>query len=108
MLSPADTRTWAGLAHLLGGLLGFLAPLIIWLVFRERSQVVDSEGKRALNFQIVVTLVLVAVNIVLPDFLSNLAWFAVYVTSVVFGVLNFQAANSGRPTRYPVDLRIVK
>jgi len=107
-LSPADTRTWAGLAHLLGGILGFLAPLVIWLVLRERSHVVDAEAKKALNFQILVTIVLVAANIVLPGFLEGLVVFGVWVTSLVFGILNFQAFNNGRETSYPVDVKIVR
>ncbi|MET4223713.1 DUF4870 domain-containing protein [Oerskovia enterophila] len=107
-LSPADTKTWASLSHLLGGILGFLAPLVIWLVFRERSYVVDGEAKKALNFQIIVAIVLVGANLVLPGFIEGLVVFGVWVTSLVFGVLNFQAVGKGQTTRYPVDVRIVK
>jgi uncharacterized protein len=107
-LSPADTKTWAGLSHLLGGILGFLAPLAIWLLFRQRSHVVDAEAKRALNFQILVLIVLVGANLVLPGFIEGLVIFGVWVTSLVFGIVNFQAFNNGRPTSYPVDVRIVK
>jgi uncharacterized protein len=106
-LSPADTKTWAGLSHLLGGILGFLAPLVIWLVFRERSHVVDGEAKKALNFQILVVLVLIGANF-LPGFIDGLVIFGVWVTSLVFGILNFQAFNNGRETSYPVDVKIVK
>ncbi|MFD6092959.1 DUF4870 domain-containing protein [Oerskovia sp. NPDC060338] len=107
-LSPADTKTWASLSHLLGGILGFLAPLVIWLVFRERSYVVDGEAKKALNFQILVAIVLVGANLVLPGFIEGLVVFGVWVTSLVFGVLNFQAVGKGQMTRYPVEVRIVK
>ncbi|MHA7134145.1 DUF4870 domain-containing protein [Oerskovia turbata] len=107
-LSPADTKTWAGLSHLLGGILGFLAPLAIWLLFRQRSHVVDAEAKRALNFQILVFIVLVGANLVLPGFIEGLVIFGVWVTSLVFGIVNFQAFNNGRPTSYPVDVKIVK
>ncbi|KRD36759.1 MULTISPECIES: DUF4870 domain-containing protein [Oerskovia] len=107
-LSPADTKTWASLSHLLGGILGFLAPLVIWLVFRERSYVVDGEAKKALNFQILVAIVLVGANLVLPGLLEGLVIFGVWVTSLVFGVLNFQAVGKGQATSYPVDVRIVK
>jgi uncharacterized protein len=107
-LSPADTKTWAGLSHLLGGILGFLAPLVIWLVFRERSQVVDAEAKKSLNFQILVAIVLIGANLVLPGFIEGLVIFGVWVTSLVFGILNFQAFNNGRETSYPIDVKIVK
>ncbi len=107
-LSPADTKTWASLSHLLGGILGFLAPLVIWLVFRERSYVVDGEAKKALNFQILVAIVMVGANLVLPGFLEGLVVFGVWVTSLVFGILNFQAVGKVQPTRYPVDVKFVK
>ena len=107
-LSPADTKTWASLSHLLGGILGFLAPLVIWLVFRERSHVVDAEAKKALNFQIPVALVLLAANWVLPGFLSGLVVLGVWVASLVLGIIAFQAVSNGRPTSYPIDVKIVK
>ncbi|RXR26152.1 DUF4870 domain-containing protein [Oerskovia turbata] len=107
-LSPADTKTWASLSHLLGGILGFLAPLVIWLVFRERSHVVDVEAKKALNFQIPVALVLLAASWVLPGFLSGLVVFGVWVASLVLGIIAFQAVSNGRPASYPIDVKIVK
>ena len=63
---PAKERQWAVIAHLsamllyaglLGGLLG---PLLSWLVFRADMPFVDDQGRETLNFQITVTLLLVA------------------------------------------------
>ena len=42
---------WGSFAHL-GGVLGFLPSLIIWLVFKDRGSFTDTEAKEALNFQI--------------------------------------------------------
>ena len=56
--SPEE-RNWSMLVHLsalsslvTSGLGGILGPLIVWLVFRGRSDMVDFHGKRALNFNI--------------------------------------------------------
>ena len=56
--SPEE-RNWSMLVHLsalsslvTSGLGGILGPLIVWLIFRARSDMVDFHGKRALNFNI--------------------------------------------------------
>ena len=57
-VSSPEERNWSMLVHLsaLSGLLlpfaNIIAPLIIWLIFRARSDMVDFHGKRALNFNI--------------------------------------------------------
>lgn len=62
-VSDPDERNWSMLLHL-SGLAGiifpfvanWLAPLVVWLLFRARSDMVDYHGKRALNFQISMTI----------------------------------------------------
>ena len=56
--SPEE-RNWSMLIHLsalsslvTSGLGGILGPLIVWLVFRGKSDMVNFHGKRALNFNI--------------------------------------------------------
>src|SRR6478752_10039945 len=63
-LTDADARLWAMLAHLGGMALSFVAPLIVWLVYRERSELVDDQGREALNFQLTVLIALVAAGVV--------------------------------------------
>src|SRR2546423_4278523 len=46
-----DSKTMAMLAHLLG-ILGFLGPLIIWLIKKDQSPFVNDQGKEALNFHL--------------------------------------------------------
>ena len=43
-LSPEQDVQWASFAHL-GGIIGFLPSLIIWLVFKDRGQFTDQEAK---------------------------------------------------------------
>ena len=54
-----EERNWAMLVHLsaltsfvTSGAGGILGPLIVWLVFRGKSDMVNFHGKKALNFQI--------------------------------------------------------
>ena len=107
-LDDAQTRQWAGLAHL-GGILGFLPPLIIWLVYRERSAFVGQEARKALNFQITVLIGYVAASILnnIIPFLGLLN-FAIWVTAIVFSIQGYQAVQRGQAYKYPFSLDLIK
>ena len=115
-LSAMDDTQWASFAHL-GGILGFLPSLIIWLVFRERGKFTDVEAKEALNFQItlaigyvviyVVTFVLSVITFGLLSFLSGLIW-VLWIVGVVFSILGFMTAKDGVHYRYPFAIRLIK
>src|ERR1035437_4434368 len=62
-LSDSDQRLWATLAHIGPIIIGFVAPLVIWLIYRERGQYVEDQSKEALNFQITVVIASVVVFI---------------------------------------------
>ena len=109
-LNDAETRQWAGLAHL-GGLLWIVTGLIIWLVFRERSGFVNQEGKKAVNFQITLLIAVVVIailTIVLPNFLVSLLQFAAWIVSVVFSIQGYLAVQRGQAYRYPFSLELIK
>ncbi len=58
-LSPADERQWAMFAHLgvlanlVSGFLGPVIPLIIYIVYKERSRYVAYQSLQALIFQLI-------------------------------------------------------
>lgn len=109
--SSGDSRQMAGLAHLLGIITGFLAPLIIWLMKKDSDEFAAKHAKEALNFQITVVLLYV-VNITLGTFL----WFiwlafgwlislAIFVVTVWWAIMGYQAASKGAEYKYPVAIR---
>jgi len=106
-LSPSDERLWATLAHIGPLVIGFLAPLIIWLVFKDRSRFVDDQGKEALNFQIAVTIAAIVAAIA-TFWALGFGAVIVGVVALVYMILGAVAANRGEPYRYPVTWRIVK
>jgi uncharacterized Tic20 family protein len=109
-LDDAQTRQWAGLAHL-GGILYIVPGLVIWLLFRTRSGFVDQEGKKAVNFQITLLIALVVVailNVALPNFLVNLLQLALWIVSLVFSIQGYLAVQRGQAYRYPFSLELIK
>lgn len=115
-LTEAEDRQWASFAHL-GGVLGFLPSLIIWLVFKDRGSFTNQEAKEALNFQIAVTIAYIALNLLslilgavtfgigsIIGLLVPLVW----VAAVIFSILGFVKSKDGNGYRYPVSIRLIK
>lgn len=116
-LSQQEDRQWASFAHL-GGILWILPPLIIWLVFKDRGQFTNSEGKESVNFQITVTIAHVAIMIInsiltvvtfgIWGLFAGLLTFALWVVTIIFCIQGFVKAKDGQSYRYPFALRLIK
>lgn len=109
-LRPDEERTWAVLAHL-GGLIGvgFLAPLVIWLVFRGRGPYLEHQAKEALNFQLTLLVAYVAAGIlaVVTFGIATPVLLAVGIGQLVLQILAAVAAGRYEWYRYPVCIRFV-
>ena len=106
-MRPDDEKLWAIGAHLGPLLLGFIAPLIVWLVFRERSAFLDRTGKEALNMQLSYliyflvagfSLILLIGLVLLP--VVGIAWLVLMIVATV-KVANFE------DYRYPAIIRFI-
>jgi uncharacterized Tic20 family protein len=117
-LTPSEDRLWASLTHFLAILI--VPTFIVWLVFRERGRFTDQEGKEATNWTINVTGALVILNVlqaifvvipilgILISLLLGLVIFAVVVVNIVFAIIGGTRVQSGRPYRYPLNIRWIK
>lgn len=109
-LSEAETRQWAGLAHMLN-FLGFLPSLIIWLIYKDRSAVVGQEARTSLNFMIAPTAAWIVVSALrfVPGFylIASLLWLAIWVVVVILSYQNYQAVNRGQAGKYPFTLDLI-
>lgn len=115
-LSQSDDTLWASLAHF-GGVLNFIPPLIIWLVFKDRGPLVNQEGKESLNFQITIAIAWVAYSIlavilgfipILGALIVGLLSLAVLAAQVVFPIIGGVKVNGGGTYRYPFAIRLIK
>ncbi|GAA3807519.1 DUF4870 domain-containing protein [Cellulomonas soli] len=107
-LRPDEERTWAVLAHVLPLLgLGFVAPLVIWLVFRGRGPYLEDQAKESLNFQITL-LIAYAVGGVLTIILVGFVILAAAaILQLVLGIVAAVAVGRYEWYRYPLTLRLV-
>ena len=112
--TTADEQLWAMVAHLSYLLtyvmgLSFLAPLIIWLLQKEKSPFVVDQAKEALNFQLA-TLLVNAVLGVATFFTCGVSLILVPVVLVgatVYSIIAGIAANRGEAYRYPYTIRFI-
>lgn len=90
-LIPEAERTPALLIHL-SPLLGFvlpvlgnvLGPLAAWLAYRDRSRVLDHQGKEALNFQL---------SVWLYSFVFGLVFFVLFSLGLIGGAFGAAAGS---------------
>jgi len=107
-LSDSDQRLWATLAHIGPIIIGFVAPLVIWLIYKDRGRYVADQAKEALNFQITVTIAATISSILIFAFIGIVLLPAVLIVALVLMIMAAIAANKGQAYRYPVTLRLVK
>jgi uncharacterized Tic20 family protein len=113
-LTPADDKQWAMLAQL-GGILGWIPPLIIWLIFKDRGPLTNQEGKESLNFQITVAIFVVGLYIIgtitLFFFIGGLFYFlawAAQIVGIIFAIIAGVKVNQGGTYRYFFNFRFIK
>jgi uncharacterized Tic20 family protein len=107
-LRPEDEKLWAIGAQLGGLLIGFVAPLVVWLVYRERSAFLDRTAKEALNFQLTL-LIGYVVSFALACFLIGFILLPiVWIVGIVFMIMGAIAVSKFEDYRYPVNIRFIK
>ncbi|HEX6364767.1 MAG TPA: DUF4870 domain-containing protein [Agromyces sp.] len=106
-LTPEQDVQWGSFAHL-GGILGFLPSLIIWLIFKDRGSFTNTEAKEALNFQITLLFGYLISWILIVVFIGAILTWAVWIVGVVFSIIAFLQAKDGKHYRYPFAIRLIK
>ena len=106
-LTPEQDIQWGSFAHL-GGVIGVLPSLIIWLVFKDRGSFTNTEAKEALNFQITLIFAYIISSILVIVFIGAILIWAVWIVGVVFSIIAFLRAKDGNHYRYPFAVRLIK
>ncbi len=111
----------AMLCHLLGIVasytigLGFVGPLIIWVLKKDSSVFVDFHGKEAINFQLSMLIYLVAlgsVTFITMFFFVGILLIPVIIVVAVLAliaeIIACVAASRGEWHRYPACIRFLQ
>lgn len=116
-----DERNLAIIAHasgiagiFAGGLIGFVGPLVVYLMKKDTSHYVETQAKEALNFQITLLLFGAALAVAtiascgLLMFITIPLAFVPAICQVVFGILATLAVKNGKFYRYPFNFRLLQ
>lgn len=123
--TESDTKLWAMFAQLSAivgyvigaGFLGWLGPLIIFLVYKDRNRFVRYNAAEALNAAIATLIVEIALAIVFTIItVITLGFGSVLfaligvpaLVHVVFAIIGAVKAYQGEWWNYPVNIRLVK
>jgi uncharacterized Tic20 family protein len=106
-LSEADEKTFISLGNILG-IFGFIPSLIVFLVFKERSDRVDRNMKSALNFQLTLVLADVIGFITIVAGIGILLMLAAWVLRLIFSILAFVKTSEGSDYAYPLAISFIK
>ncbi|WP_153555222.1 DUF4870 domain-containing protein [Roseimaritima sediminicola] len=111
----ADEKNLSMLAHLsgllgivIGGVLGFLGPLILWIWKKDESPYIEREAREALNFQLTLLIIYcVTVAIGMVTCFGMVFIFVPVILQLVFGITATITASKGIPYRYPFNIRLI-
>ena len=98
-----DDKQMAMFCHL-GGLLGIVLPLVLWITQKEKSAFIDEHGKEAVNF---------AITMLIAHFVGGfctcgLLSLILFPLGLVFSIMAGMAANRGEDYKYPVCIRFIE
>ena len=104
-----DEKTLALITHLSGIVAGFIVPLIIWLINKDKPEkaFLISQSKEALNFQITVLLSWIVAMVLSFLLIGFLLYPVILIGNIVFCILAGIKANNGEDYRYPVSIRLI-
>jgi uncharacterized Tic20 family protein len=111
---PADQeRLWAMLAHLLSFVaayiaLGFIAPLVVLLVFGPRSAYVRAHAVESLNFNLSWLLYAFVGVVLIILGIGILILLALGIAYVVLVIIASVRAINGEFFRYPLTIRFIR
>ena len=111
-MSPDQERLWGMLAHLLSFVaaylaLGFVAPLVVLLVFGPRSAYVRAHAVESLNFNLSWLLCAIVGGILLIIGIRLQILIARGIAAVVLVIIASVQANNGQFFRYPLTIRFI-
>jgi uncharacterized protein len=111
---PTTDNSLAVVMHLLG-FAGFVfpfgnifAPLILWLVKRADSPLLDRTGKEVVNFQISYTIYAAIAGVLCFVLIGLLILPVLFILWVVFMVIAAVKTGNGEEYKYPMTIRLLQ
>ncbi len=95
----------AGVIIPFGNLLG---PLIVWLVKRDESSLVDREGKESLNFQISMSIYAIVSSLLILLLIGIPMLVIVRLVDIILTIVASVKTANGESYTYPLTIRFLR
>lgn len=102
-----DQNQLAMIAHLLGIVTGFVGPLIIWLIAKDKPFAYE-QSREALNFQITIAIAWVAAGVLSFIGIGIVLYPIIGIVNLIFCIIAGMAAQKGEAYKYPLAIRLIK
>ncbi|MBD3246315.1 MAG: DUF4870 domain-containing protein [Candidatus Omnitrophica bacterium] len=111
---PKQEKVWAMFCHL-GALAGYvipfgniIAPLVLWMIKKDESALIDKEGKKALNFQISITIYAVISLLLVFLVIGIVLLWVIGLFNIIMIVIAALKVNKGEEMSYPLSISFMK
>ena len=85
-----------------------IAPLVLWLIKRTESPLLDRTGKEVLNFQISYTIYAAIAGVLCFVLIGLLILPIIFILWIVFMVIAAVKTSNGEEYRYPATIRLLQ
>ena len=103
-----DEKLWATLAHVSIPFFGFVGPLIVYLIYKDRSQFLKDASTEALNFSILYSIATIISSITVAVLIGLVLWPLVFIGGLILCIMAAIASNKHVLYRYPLNWRLIK
>jgi uncharacterized protein len=107
-VSEGDEKTWGIISHITIPFLGFIGPLVAYLVYKDRSEWLKQTTTEALNFSILYSIAYLISVITISIVIGLILWPLVFIVALIFCIMGTIAANKHEFYKYPINVRFIK
>jgi hypothetical protein len=104
---PPDVVNMVTLANLLG-LIGFIGPLVIWLLKKDEHKFINEQVKEILNYQMSLMIYVFGAWLLYFIFIGFVIMAVLMVMHIIFVIIASVKSGEGKAYRYPIAIRFLK
>ncbi|MBF0479259.1 MAG: DUF4870 domain-containing protein [Candidatus Omnitrophica bacterium] len=115
VMDPRQERNWAVGIHLsqlalcAGILFGnLIIPLVIWLIKKNESPLIDHEGKKVLNFQISMMIYFIVTGLTCFILIGFILVPVLFILDVIFIIIGSVNTSNGIDHKYPFTIEFIR
>lgn len=100
-------RNWTVICHI-SGLVGFVGPLVVWLIKGKDDPQINTHGKAALNFQISMMIYYAVASVLTLLIIGMFLLPVLGIFDLICVIIATVKASNGELFSYPLSLKLIK